>query len=78
MVTGAARGLGNEFCKAFVDSYVGACRWHFYTYSQVNDSGCTSLAIVDLKQEEAEAAASELANYACGQSIFLVHAGSDQ
>lgn len=50
MVTGAARGLGNEFCKAFVDS------------------GCTSLAIVDLKQEEAEAAASELANYACVNS----------
>lgn len=46
MITGAARGLGNEFCKAFVDS------------------GCTSLAIVDLKQDEAEAAASELANYA--------------
>ncbi|KAL1678618.1 hypothetical protein EV122DRAFT_264528, partial [Schizophyllum commune] len=50
MVTGAARGLGNEFCRAFVDS------------------GCTSLAIVDLKQEEAEAAASELANYACVNS----------
>ncbi|KAL1744354.1 hypothetical protein HDZ31DRAFT_38863 [Schizophyllum fasciatum] len=50
MITGAARGLGNEFCKAFVDS------------------GCTSLAIVDLKQEEAEAAAAELANYACVNS----------
>ena len=44
----------------------------------MNDSGCTSLAIVDLKQEEAEAAASELASYACGQSIFLVYVGIDQ
>ncbi|KAJ7749533.1 hypothetical protein DFH07DRAFT_553923 [Mycena maculata] len=46
MVTGAARGLGYEFCRAFVSS------------------GCTSLAIVDLKQEEAAAAAAELTTYA--------------
>ncbi|KAF8651481.1 hypothetical protein AX16_004779 [Volvariella volvacea WC 439] len=43
MVTGAARGLGKEFCHAFVQS------------------GCTSLAILDLKKEEAEAAAHEVA-----------------
>ncbi|THG94140.1 hypothetical protein EW145_g8201 [Phellinidium pouzarii] len=42
LVTGAARGLGNEFCRAFVES------------------GCTSLAIVDLKEEEAKRAADEL------------------
>ncbi|KAJ7681787.1 hypothetical protein B0H17DRAFT_1075702 [Mycena rosella] len=46
MVTGAARGLGYEFCRAFVQS------------------GCTSLAIVDLKDEEAKAAAAELLAFA--------------
>ena len=48
-MTGAARGLGNEFCRAFVES------------------GCTSLAIVDLKEDEAEHAAQELVKAACGQ-----------
>lgn len=42
LVTGAARGLGNEFCRAFVES------------------GCSRLAIVDLKEEEAKRAAEEL------------------
>ncbi|CAK5277535.1 unnamed protein product [Mycena citricolor] len=42
VVTGAARGLGLEFCKAFVQS------------------GCTTIAVVDLKAEEAKAAAAEL------------------
>jgi len=46
LVTGAARGLGNEFCRAFVES------------------GCTSIAIVDLVKSEADAAASELATFA--------------
>ncbi|KAJ7286305.1 NAD(P)-binding protein [Mycena rebaudengoi] len=46
MVTGAARGLGYEFCRAFIAS------------------GCTQLAIVDLKEAEARAAAEELAVYA--------------
>ncbi|KAJ7461529.1 NAD-P-binding protein [Mycena latifolia] len=46
MVTGAARGLGYEFCRAFISS------------------GCTSLAIVDLKEEEAKAAATELLTFA--------------
>ncbi|RPD66464.1 NAD-P-binding protein [Lentinus tigrinus ALCF2SS1-7] len=50
LVTGAARGLGNEFCRAFVQS------------------GCTSLAIVDLKEEEAEHAAEELVKAACVDS----------
>ncbi|KAF9469235.1 hypothetical protein BDZ94DRAFT_1152482 [Collybia nuda] len=50
MVTGAARGLGYEFCRAFVQS------------------GCTSLAILDLKDEEAKSAASELATYARSSS----------
>ncbi|KAK7467469.1 hypothetical protein VKT23_004522 [Stygiomarasmius scandens] len=43
LITGAARGLGNEFCRALVQS------------------GCTSLAIVDLKESEAKQAAEELA-----------------
>lgn len=30
-------------------------------------SGCTSLAVVDLKGDEAKEAASELATYACGK-----------
>ncbi|EIW84834.1 NAD(P)-binding protein [Coniophora puteana RWD-64-598 SS2] len=47
VITGAARGLGNEFCRAFVQS------------------GCTDLAIVDLKEEEAKEAAVELVNSAC-------------
>ncbi|PVF99757.1 NAD(P)-binding protein [Serendipita vermifera] len=42
MVTGAARGLGNMFCQAFVES------------------GCNSVAIVDLKQEEAQESAHKL------------------
>ncbi|KAI1794670.1 NAD(P)-binding protein [Ganoderma leucocontextum] len=50
VVTGAARGLGNEFCRAFVES------------------GCTSLAIVDLKEDEAEHAAEELVKAACVDS----------
>ncbi|THH18434.1 hypothetical protein EUX98_g8960 [Antrodiella citrinella] len=47
LITGAARGLGNEFCKAFVES------------------GCTDLAIVDLKEDEAQAAADELVRQSC-------------
>ncbi|KAF9500817.1 NAD(P)-binding protein [Pleurotus eryngii] len=43
VVTGAARGLGYEFCGAFLKS------------------GCTSLAVLDLKQDEASQAAEELA-----------------
>jgi len=45
MVTGAARGLGFEFCRAFVDS------------------GCTKLAVLDLKEDEARTAAEELLTY---------------
>ncbi|EPS99049.1 NAD-binding protein [Fomitopsis schrenkii] len=50
MVTGAARGLGNEFCRAFAQS------------------GCTQLAILDLKEEEAQEAAEELVKTACVDS----------
>ncbi|KAF9256831.1 NAD(P)-binding protein [Marasmius fiardii PR-910] len=46
LVTGAARGLGNEFCRAFIQS------------------GCTTLAIVDLKESEAKQAAEELTSMA--------------
>ncbi|PPQ93231.1 hypothetical protein CVT25_015229 [Psilocybe cyanescens] len=51
MVTGAARGLGLEFCRAFVQS------------------GCTSLAILDLKESDSKRATVELAQFAteiCG------------
>ncbi|KIM79584.1 hypothetical protein PILCRDRAFT_548997 [Piloderma croceum F 1598] len=50
MVTGAARGLGNEFCRAFIQS------------------GCTSLAIVDLKEQEAVDAAEALVAESCVNS----------
>ncbi|KAI0094066.1 NAD-P-binding protein [Irpex rosettiformis] len=50
LVTGGARGLGQEFCRAFLQS------------------GCTSLAIVDLKEEEAAAAGEELVKQACVDS----------
>jgi NAD(P)-dependent dehydrogenase (short-subunit alcohol dehydrogenase family) len=46
VVTGAARGLGLEFCRAFIQS------------------GCTTLAVLDLKLSETEEAAVELALYA--------------
>ncbi|KAF8077787.1 NAD(P)-binding protein [Lyophyllum atratum] len=45
LVTGGARGLGLEFCRAFVNS------------------GCTSLAVIDLKASEAKVAAEELLAY---------------
>lgn len=49
MITGGARGLGYEFCRAFAQS------------------GCTELAILDLKEEEAQEAANELVKASCGQ-----------
>ncbi|KAF9566304.1 NAD(P)-binding protein [Agrocybe pediades] len=45
VVTGGAKGLGFEFCRAFIQS------------------GCTSLAILDLIPTETEAAAEELTKY---------------
>jgi len=42
VVTGAARGLGNVMCKAFLES------------------GCTSLAMIDLVKADAETAAADL------------------
>jgi len=50
VVTGAARGLGLEFCRAFVQS------------------GCTSLAILDLKKSEAQEAATDLIASTCVDS----------
>jgi len=47
LVTGAAQGLGNEFCRAFIKA------------------GCTDLAILDLKQKQAEEAASQLVIDSC-------------
>ncbi|PFH54244.1 hypothetical protein AMATHDRAFT_72749 [Amanita thiersii Skay4041] len=49
LVTGAARGLGYEFCRAFLQS------------------GCTSIAILDLKESEANNAAEVLASEARAQ-----------
>ncbi|KAI9452313.1 NAD-P-binding protein [Russula earlei] len=56
LVTGAARGLGNEFCRAFMRS------------------GCTSIALLDLKQSEAQRAAEELVEFA---GIVNEHLGHD-
>ncbi|KIL69860.1 hypothetical protein M378DRAFT_68799 [Amanita muscaria Koide BX008] len=44
LVTGAARGLGYEFCRGFIQS------------------GCKSLAVLDLKEAEAQKTAQELAS----------------
>jgi len=52
LVTGAARGLGNEFCRAFMRS------------------GCASIALLDLKQSEAQTAAEELVEFAGTVSIL--------
>ena len=49
MVTGGARGLGEEFSRAFLQA------------------GSTSLAIIDLKEEEAAATAKELVKEATGK-----------
>jgi len=53
LVTGAARGLGNEFCRAFMRS------------------GCTSLALLDLKQSEVKTAAEELTEFAGTEHLRL-------
>ncbi|KAI0273453.1 hypothetical protein BC834DRAFT_815908 [Gloeopeniophorella convolvens] len=53
LVTGAARGLGNEFCRAFIRA------------------GCDSIAILDLKQAEAEGAAEELIQFACTSALNI-------
>ncbi|KAH9997482.1 hypothetical protein BJV77DRAFT_982961 [Russula vinacea] len=53
LVTGAARGLGNEFCRAFMRS------------------GCTSVALFDLKQPEVQTAAEELVEFAASERLGL-------
>lgn len=63
MVTGAARGLGNEFCRAFIQSCVNSLSL-LSKLSFLNRRGCTKLAIVDLNKAEAEAAAEELTAHA--------------
>ncbi|KAF8965216.1 hypothetical protein BDZ97DRAFT_1812723 [Flammula alnicola] len=52
VVTGAARGLGLEFCRAFVQS------------------GCTTLAILDLKESEIKDAVEELCLFATERCAF--------
>ncbi|KAF8891181.1 hypothetical protein BD779DRAFT_1513695 [Infundibulicybe gibba] len=62
VVTGAARGLGYEFCRAFIQS------------------GCKSLAILDLKEADAKAAAQELTsvdNATDSQNIVILGIGCD-
>ncbi|KAJ3512105.1 hypothetical protein NLJ89_g3721 [Agrocybe chaxingu] len=64
MVTGAARGLGFEFCRAFVQSYAKILPSLLEFPLNHPSRGCTSLAILDLKVDETKAAAQELAQYA--------------
>ncbi|KAF4615213.1 hypothetical protein D9613_003198 [Agrocybe pediades] len=52
VVTGGAKGLGFEFCRAFIQS------------------GCTSLAILDLIPTETEAAAEELTKYGIASAKY--------
>jgi NAD(P)-dependent dehydrogenase (short-subunit alcohol dehydrogenase family) len=70
LVTGAARGLGYEFCRAFVDSCVFFCL-HIRRQRQprlnLGLSGCTKLAILDLRGDEAKEAAGTLTSYLLGQ-----------
>jgi NAD(P)-dependent dehydrogenase (short-subunit alcohol dehydrogenase family) len=68
LVTGAARGLGYEFCRAFIQAYGD----RLFSQSLLPDHfqrGCTSIAIVDLKSSEATQAAEELTEYATCQYI---------
>lgn len=73
LVTGGARGLGNEFCRAFVNSCV---LWLSFADERLMDvicRGCTQLAVLDLKQSEAEDAAAELVSTACGMGNVTYH-----
>lgn len=69
VVTGAARGLGNGFCDAFIQSCVSSLVHGLHAH--VTARGCTQLAIIDLKENEARAAADELVQNACGQWVGL-------
>ncbi|KAF8735826.1 hypothetical protein AX14_001402 [Amanita brunnescens Koide BX004] len=53
LVTGAARGLGYEFCRAFIQS------------------GCKSIAVLDLNGTEAKYAAQELEAYSNGDAKVI-------
>ena len=68
MVTGAARGLGYEFCRAFIQAY-GNRLFHDCYSLIILKRGCTSIAIVDLKASEATQAAEELTEYGTCQYI---------
>lgn len=64
VITGAARGLGFEFCRAFVEMYVffratslKVLAAHALT---ANYRGCTSLAILDMQESAAREAAEEI------------------
>lgn len=64
LVTGAARGLGNEFCRAFMRSWVLYCSCCAGETVDALKRGCSSIALLDLKQSEAQKAAEELVEFA--------------
>ncbi|PPQ98842.1 hypothetical protein CVT24_003396 [Panaeolus cyanescens] len=63
VVTGAARGLGLEFCRAFIQSYGLHQDMLIFVELNVFQRGCTSLAILDIKQSETDETADELTAY---------------
>jgi len=68
VVTGAARGLGFEFCKAFLQSY-GTIHRPSPPTNHNSPSGCTSIILLDLKESECDEAVEDLAVFAvegCG------------
>jgi len=70
LVTGAARGLGYEFCRAFIQAY-GNRLFSQSFFPDHSQRGCTSIAIIDLKSSEATQAAEELTEYATCQYIEI-------
>jgi len=64
LVTGAARGLGNEFCRAFMRSWVLYCSYCTGETVDALKRGCSSIALLDLKQSEAQRGAEELVEFA--------------
>ncbi|KAE8540126.1 hypothetical protein D1P53_004064 [Cryptococcus gattii VGV] len=68
LVTGAARGLGNMMARTFVESTnEAAAVADFFTqdgaWSESFRHGANAIVLVDLKQEDAERAAKELADW---------------
>ena len=66
MVTGAARGLGFEFCKAFLQSY-GIIHRPSSLPNHISPSGCSSMILLDLKESECNEAVNELTAFAVGK-----------